>query len=208
MQRPVVGSVSPFRTIPGGQKQPSTQEKVPHWDWGPCWRWGQEGEQAGPQGSYTSPSSHCSAAHRRRAGSGRYASDANANPDPNPNPEGGGTYGRAPGSASGCRPLCGCTPQRRQRRLCTDTRSRPRSRTFNTQVMRSWGASPGARGAARPASGLRHSPTGVKDAPLVVLLEGHLQVTPGEQLLGQDRTPLPGPSHSVGIQLDTNAVVL
>lgn len=53
-----------------------------------------------------------------------------------------------------------------------------------------------------------HSPTGVKDAPLIILLEGHFQVTPREQLLSQDCTFLPGPSHSVWIQLDKNPVVL
>ena len=37
------------------------------------------------------------------------------------------TYDRAPGTSSGCRPLCGYTPQHRQRRLCRDIHSPPLS---------------------------------------------------------------------------------
>lgn len=54
--------VLPCRTVPAGQKQPSTQERAPHWVCGLCWTLGHEGAQAGPQGSYTSPFSHCKAA--------------------------------------------------------------------------------------------------------------------------------------------------
>lgn len=52
----------PCRTVPAGQKHPSTQERVPHWEWGLRWTVGHEEEQAGPQGSYTIPLSHCRAA--------------------------------------------------------------------------------------------------------------------------------------------------
>lgn len=54
--------ILPWRTVPAGQKQPSTQERVAHWECGLCWILGHEGEQAGPQGWYSSPFSHCRAA--------------------------------------------------------------------------------------------------------------------------------------------------
>jgi len=48
-----------------------------------------------------------------------------------------------------------------------------------------------------------HSPTSIEDTPVIILLEGHLGVALGEELLGQDRTPLPGPGHPVGVNLQT-----
>lgn len=46
-----------------------------------------------------------------------------------------------------------------------------------------------------------HSPTGIKDTPVVVLLEGHLSMATCKELLSEDGTLLPGPGHPVGVQL-------
>ena len=48
-----------------------------------------------------------------------------------------------------------------------------------------------------------HLPAGIKDTPVIILLEGNLSVALREQLLGEDCTLFPGPCHSVGVQLNT-----
>lgn len=46
-----------------------------------------------------------------------------------------------------------------------------------------------------------NSPTGIKDTPVVVLLEGHFSVALSKELLCDDCTLLPGPRRPVGVQL-------
>lgn len=46
-----------------------------------------------------------------------------------------------------------------------------------------------------------HSPTGIKDTPVVVLLERHLSVAACKERLSEDGTLLPGPGRPVGVQL-------
>lgn len=125
--------VSPCLTVPTGQKHPSTQGRMPHSDWLPHdWTLGQKEAQAGPQGSYTNPFSHCRAVgnHRQRREIKRITHSQRQDRTltwPKFIVWTGATYDRALGTSSVCRPHGGYTPQRRQRWLCRDIHSLLRS---------------------------------------------------------------------------------